>query len=145
MLAAKTACNYTSGATFHLAHFGATTTMLDTPSSCIDGRGAAEVIAEPVGAMLKAESTSFNSCIAPFSRSDLLSIVLPAKASYNSVAAAAFSRTLHFGGMMQTNTPFSLACVSDARIHCADPKSAMLHADKLPKNLRSVTAWSSAG
>ena len=82
MLAAKTACNYTSGATFHLANFGATTAMLDTPSSCIDGRRAAEVVAEPVGTVLLAESTSLNSCTAPFSRADLLSIMRPANSSY---------------------------------------------------------------
>ena len=113
---------------------------------CSNSRGAAEVRAEPVCAMFPAESTSKSSCITPFSRAGLLSIMRPANASCMCIVAAAVSGALHFGGMMETNTAFScLACVSDARIHCADPKCAMLCADKCPQGVRSVAAWSSAG
>ena len=110
-----------------------------------NSRGAAEVRAEPFSAMFHAESTSVSSCVAPFSRADLPSSMLLAQSPYFSVAAAAFGRALHFGGMMETNTTLPPLRISEARIHCADPKGAMLCADKLPKHLRSVAAWSSAG
>ena len=145
MLATKTACKCKGSAIFYFAHFCATTTVLATPSSCIDSRGAAEVIAEPKGTMLLAESASLSSSVAPFSRADCPSIMLLAQSSHFSVVAAAFNRAPHFGGMMETNTTLSIACVSEARIHCADPKGAMLRADKLVKNLRGVAAWSCAG
>ena len=46
---------------------------------------------------------------------------------------------------MRTNTTLSSACVPEARVHCADPERTMLHADKLPKHLRCIATWSSAG
>ena len=46
---------------------------------------------------------------------------------------------------MQTDPTLSIACVSEARVHCADPEGTMLHADKLSKYLRSVATRSSAG
>ena len=105
MLLAETACFSKSGAAFHLAHFRLATAVFTTPSPCSNSRGAAEVRAElltgPVGTVLLAESTSNNSCTTPLSGADLLPSVSPGKPSYNSDAAAAFSRAIHFGGMME--------------------------------------------
>ena len=39
----------------------------------------------------------------------------------------------------------SIACVPEARKHCADPESAMFGADKLSKHMQRAAAWSSAG
>ena len=47
--------------------------------------------------------------------------------------------------MMRTNTTLSIACVPDARVHCADPKGTMLRAENLGAHLRGITAWNSAG
>ena len=63
MLAAETACYCKSAAAFHLAHFRVATAMLNTPTSCIDGRGTVVRRAEPTATMFAADSTSANSCI----------------------------------------------------------------------------------
>ena len=40
---------------------------------------------------------------------------------------------------------FGVFGISEARVHCADAKGAMLLADELAKYLGGVAAWSSAG
>jgi len=144
MLAAKTTRTRKSGATLCLAHVRAATAVFDTPSPCNYGRGAPFPRADWFGTMLLAETMAVRTSSAPFCRTYPVCTMFPAKSFSNSVAAAASSRASHFVGMVEADTTLSTARISEARVHCADPKSTMLRADKLAKHLRSVATWSSA-
>ena len=66
MFAAETSCCSKSSATFYLAHFRPATTVLDTPSPCIGGRGALFPRAGWFGTVLAAETTSMGTCLTSF-------------------------------------------------------------------------------
>ena len=69
VLGAHATCYYKSGASLHLAHFCAATAMPTAPSFCYRFGSCCAIAerAEPIGAVLLAEVTSFNSYTTPSS------------------------------------------------------------------------------
>lgn len=108
MLDADAACIRKCGAAFQLAHFRVATAMPTAPSFgyrlCC--RGAISESAEPIGAVLLAETTRLNSCITPCSRTSYLFVVMRStNPSCFGAVAATFGRTGHFVSGVLTYRP----------------------------------------
>ena len=88
MLVAESACCSKSGAAFHRAHFRAATAVLDTPSSCSNGRGAPFPRADWFGLMLVTETTACGTILTPFISAESVGAMIRAQSFSNSVVAA---------------------------------------------------------